>query len=130
MKTYLFIVAFSTLFFFTASAQDDRKLRNDHTYSTHNYKHMNKATTAGSWKNQAGVVVRAPGFSQTSVANYKHSVPGKVPTGGVTLPHTPDMDVAVRNYKIQQTNVIRTTSQPASTVVERLSVQSNVTGNQ
>jgi hypothetical protein len=129
MKTYLFIVAFSSLLFWTASAQDDRKLRNDHTYSTHNYKHANKAIKAGSWKGQVGVVVRAPGFTQGPIANYKHSVPGNIPAGSVTLPHTPDRDVAVRNYKSQQVNISRTTSQPASTAVEQLPVQPNIGGN-
>ncbi|SOD79557.1 hypothetical protein [Spirosoma fluviale] len=130
MKTYLIIFAFSSFLISTASAQDDRKLRNDPTYSTHNYKHPNKAKTAEFWKSESGIVVRAPGFSQGPIANYKQPVPGNVPAGGVTLPHTPEMDVAVRNYKAQQTNVIRSTTQSASVAVERLPVQPVSGGNQ
>lgn len=130
MKTYLFIFIFSGFLISTASAQDDRKLRNDPTYSTHNYKHPNKVKTAESWKGQSGIVVRTPDFSQRSVANYKQPVPGNVPAGGVTLPHTPEMDVAVRNYKAQQTNVIRSTNQPTSVAVERSPVQPITGGNQ
>ncbi|GAB3017103.1 hypothetical protein [Spirosoma pulveris] len=129
MKTYLFIVALSSFLFSTASAQDDRKLRNDPTYSTHNYKHPNKAKTAESWKGQSGIEVRTPGFGQQPVANYKQPVPGNVPAGGVTLPHTPEMDVAVRNYKAQQTNVIRLATQPASVAVERVPAQPIIGGN-
>ncbi|ADB38955.1 hypothetical protein [Spirosoma linguale] len=129
MKTYLFILAFGSGLFFTASAQDDRKLRNDHTYSTHNYKHPNKAATVQSWKGQSGIVVNAPSVNQGMIANYKQPVPGSKPAGGLTLPHTPVMDVAVRNYKAQHSNVIRSSTQPGSIAVERLPAQPVTDGN-
>ena len=107
MKTYLLIAALSSLLFVKASAQDDRKLRNDHTYSTHNYKHPNKAATARQWENKAGVGVSKPATNPGPVANYKHQVPGAVPAGGVVVPHTPEVDVSQRNYKIQRLSLSR-----------------------
>ena len=129
MKTYLFVLAFSSLSFLSASGQDDRKLRNDPTYSTHNYKHPNKAATARQWKKQSGVVVQVPKPSQGPLANYKHPVPGALPQGGVVVPHTPEMDVAVRNYKDQRIPSARPSTQPASVVADRVPVQPVPEGN-
>ncbi|CAN5203442.1 hypothetical protein BH09BAC4_BH09BAC4_49490 [soil metagenome] len=129
MKTYLFVLAFSGLSFLTASAQDDRKLRNDPTYSTHNYKHPNKAATARQWENKSGVVVQPPKLSRGTPANYKHSVPGSLPQGGVVVPHTPEMDVAVRNYKNQRIPSARPASQPASVVADQVPGQPSPEGN-
>lgn len=130
MKTYLFIAALSSLSFLTASAQDDRKLRNDHTYSTHNYKHPNKAAAARKWENQSGIVVQAPGFSNEPLANYKRPVPGARPAGGVVVPHTPEMDVAVRNYKIQRVSLSKPTPQLLPVVAERVNSQPDSTVDQ
>ncbi|QIP15166.1 hypothetical protein G8759_22345 [Spirosoma aureum] len=110
MKRILLIAALSGLSLITASAQDDNKVRNDHTYSTHNYKHANKAATARQWENKSGASVRAPGLGTAPLANYKHQVPGAVPTGGVVLPHTPETDVALRNYKIQRVSLPNSTT--------------------
>lgn len=88
-----------------ACAQDDRgKLRNDPTYSTHNYKHANKAATARKWEANSGVAVQPPASGQSNVANYKRQAPNQTPVGGVTVSHTPSTDVADRNYKIQRPN--------------------------
>lgn len=81
---------------------DANKLRNDPTYSTHNYKHANKAATARKWETGSGVAVESPGTGGTNLANYKRQVPGQSPAGGVTVPHTPLTDVATRNYKMQR----------------------------
>ncbi|AUD04237.1 hypothetical protein [Spirosoma pollinicola] len=124
MKTYLFVLAFSSLLVLTASAQDNRKLRKDHTYSTHNYKHPNKSTAARQWEKPSGVVVQTPGLSTGPLANYKHPVPGAASMGGVVVPHTPDMDVAVRNYKIQRVSVSKPTPQTDSVVADRVLRQS------
>jgi hypothetical protein len=107
MKRISLIAAITGLLFVTASAQaqDDRKVRNDHTYSTHNYKHGNKAAAARQWESKSGASVRAPGSVTGPVANYKHPRPGTIPTGGVVVPHTPETDVALRNYKIQRIGV-------------------------
>lgn len=92
-----------------ACGQDNRtKLRNDPTYSTHNYKHANKAATARKWEANAGVAVVPPIASEslrpgpTNQANYKRQVPNQAPVGGVTVWHIPSNDVADRNYKIQR----------------------------
>ena len=81
---------------------DQRKLRNDPTYSTHNYKHPNKAATARKWEANSGVTVQTPTPGETSLANYKRQVPNQAPVGGVTVSHTPSTDVADRNYKMQR----------------------------
>ena len=116
MKQILIIAALSGLSFGTALAQDDQKVRKDHTYSTHNYKHPNKAATARQWENKSGAAVRAPGFNQGPVANYKHPVPGAVPAGGIVMPHTPETDVTLRNYKIQRVGVSPSTAKPTTEV--------------
>lgn len=110
MKRIVLIAALCGLSLGTASAQDDRKVRNDHTYSTHNYKHANKAATARQWENKPGASVRAPGLNTGPLANYKHPVPGAAPVGGVVMPHTPETDVTLRNYKIQRVSVPNSTS--------------------
>lgn len=130
MKTYLFALSLSCFSFLMASAQDDRKQQNDHTYSTHNYKHANKAAAARQWENKSGIQIPAPGFSNGMVANYKHQLPTAVQPGRLVVPHTPEMDVAVRNYKIQRIKVTEPTSQSASSVSERLPGQSILGGNQ
>ncbi|GAB3884594.1 hypothetical protein [Spirosoma agri] len=107
MKTYLLVAALSSLLFVKASAQDDRKLRNDHTYSTHNYKHPNKAAKARQWENKAGITVSKPPTNPGPVTSYKQQIPGAVPAGGVVVPHTPEVDVSQRNYKIQRLTLSR-----------------------
>ncbi|UHG94325.1 hypothetical protein [Spirosoma oryzicola] len=102
MKTYLVITALSILTILSASAQDDSKLRRDVTYSTHNYKHPNKAATARQWAAKKGIAVNAPTLSQGPAVSYKHQAPGAKPVGGMVVPHTPESDVALRNYKIQR----------------------------
>lgn len=110
MKRISLIAALISFSFIAASAQDNQKVRNDHTYSTHNYKHGNKATVARQWENKSGASVRAPGLSTGPLANYKHPVPGAAPMGGVVVPHTPETDVAQRNYKIQRVSATSATS--------------------
>ena len=83
-------------------AQDEQKLRKDHTYSTHNYKHPNKAAAARRWENRGGIVVQTPAPQDTRLANYKNQLPGQQPVGGVTVPHRPDESLANRNYKMQK----------------------------
>lgn len=129
MKTTLLITALTLLTTLTASAQDDRKLRQDATYSTHNYKHPNKAAAAQKWSAQAGTPVTAPASVTGRVANYKQPVPGQVPTGGLVLPHTPLEDVAERNYKIQRVNVARPAAEEATGVADKPQPQSPTGGN-
>lgn len=101
-----YLVALGTLMMVEqAYGQDNSaggKLRNDPTYSSHNYKHPNKAATAQKWESNRGVVVKAPVTGGVNVANYKHQTPNQVPAGGVTVYHTPSTDVADRNYKMQR----------------------------
>ncbi|GAB3738921.1 hypothetical protein [Spirosoma lituiforme] len=110
MKRISFIAALISFSFITASAQDNQNVRNDHTYSTHNYKHGNKAAAARQWENKSGASVRAPGLSTGPLANYKQPVPGATPIGGVVVPHTPETDVTLRNYKIQRVSEPNSTS--------------------
>lgn len=130
MKKYLVIAALSTLTILNASAQDDSKLRRDVTYSTHNYKHPNKAATASQWADKKGVAVKAPALNQGAMLSYKHQAPGTVPVGGVVTTHTPEMDLAVRNYKIQRVSEPRSARTPDSDVASSVQQnQSNPGGN-
>lgn len=115
MKTYIFALALSGLTVLTVSAQDDAKSRKDVTYSTHNYKHPNKAAAARKWANQKGTGITTPGFNNKAVANYKQPVPNAEPVDGLLVPHTAQENLADRNYKIQRLNV--TTPVASSTEV-------------
>ncbi|MEZ0484467.1 hypothetical protein [Fibrella aquatica] len=88
-----------------ADAQVNEKTRKDHTYSTHNYKHPNKAAAARTWEEKEGVSVQAPLPQDTRLSNYKNQRPGQPPVGGVTVPHTPDENLANRNYKMQKPSI-------------------------
>ena len=104
MKTAIIWLTSLSLFAFAeqARSQDDKKLRSDATYSTHNYKHPNKAATARKWEEKSGVAVQQPATGNNELANYKRQVPNAQPVGGIVVEHTPSMDVAERNYKIQR----------------------------
>ena len=105
MKTYIFALALSGLTILNATAQDDAKQRKDVTYSTHNYKHPNKAAAAQKWANQKGEGISVPGVNNRAVANYKQPVPNAGPVNGIEVPHTSQENLADRNYKIQRLNV-------------------------
>ncbi|HLL93455.1 MAG TPA: hypothetical protein VK404_00665 [Spirosoma sp.] len=103
-----YLIALGTLLVVEqASGQDNsagNKLRNDPTYSTHNYKHSNKAAAARKWESNRGVVVKSPVAGGANVANYKRQTPNQAPAGGITIYHIPSTDVADRNYKMQRPN--------------------------
>ena len=113
----------ATLSFLTAPAsaqiQNERRpqvetpvWRNDPMYSTHNYKHPNKAAAAQRRDSATGVAVRRPSAGVGQVANYKMPATGRVPIGGITVPHRPNLNVAERNYKMprpQVTTILITT---------------------
>lgn len=114
IQTYLIALVFLAVAS-QVSGQDNRsKLRKDPTYSTHNYKHPNKAAAARQWEAPAGVAVQQPQSGNTNLANYKRQVPNQAPVGGVTVDHTPSTEVADRNYKIQR--ISEPAATPASTV--------------
>ncbi|RRA97964.1 hypothetical protein [Larkinella rosea] len=112
MKTYIFALALSGLTVLTVAAQDDVKSRKDVTYSTHNYKHPNKAAAARKWADQKGTGITTPGFDNKTVANYKQPVPNPEPVDGLLVPHTAEENLADRNYKIQRLNVAAPTATP------------------
>lgn len=126
MKPYLFTLALIGLAGLTTFAQDNNKLRKDVTYSVHNYKHGNKAAVARTWSDQKAVSVPAPGTVAGPIANYKHPMPGTQPSAGVTVEHTPEMDVAVRNYKMQGAS---TSAQPKSEMATKDKKTTVTTGN-
>lgn len=97
----LFYVAFGLLTALTVSGQDLAALPNDPMYSTHNYKHPNKAAEAARWTSKQGMPVAAPGHGTPGLANYKQPRPETSPTGGIEVPHTPSTSLAERNYKSQ-----------------------------
>ncbi len=119
MKKPFFGIAFSLLTALTVSGQDQAALRNDPTYSTHNYKHPNKAAAAATWANKEGIRVAAPGYNPQRVANYKQPKSGASPAVGIAVPHTPSASLAERNYKIQRVNASRLASQPDTQLVSK-----------
>ncbi|WP_420148235.1 hypothetical protein [Spirosoma sp.] len=127
MKTSILILSLISLSALVANAQDDRKLRNDLTYSTHNYKHPNKAAVAQRWKADKSLEVTPPAAAVNQLANYKHQMPGLAPVGGVVLPHTPQTDVAARNYKIQR--VSHATADPSQEISVRSQSKETPAGN-
>lgn len=79
------------------------QLRQDHTYSTHNYKHPNKAAEARRWEGKKGVLVETPARMvqrDNRPASYKNQLPGQQAVGGVTVVHTMNEDLTGRNYKM------------------------------
>ena len=75
----------------------------DHTYSTHNYKHPNKAAEARRWEGKKGVLVETPARMMqrdNRPASYKNQLPGQQAVGGVTVAHTMNEDLTGRNYKM------------------------------
>lgn len=102
IQSYIIALGFLALATQVSGQDKQSKLRNDPTYSTHNYKHPNKAATARQWESKSGVVVEQPQSGNANLANYKRQVPNQAPVGGVTVDHTPSTDVADRNYKIQR----------------------------
>lgn len=83
-------------------AQNKQRLRNDPTYSTHNYKHPNKAAAAQKWESKTSVAVEEPAPGDVRLADYKKAVPNAGPVGGITVDHTTSVTLEERNYKIQR----------------------------
>ncbi len=102
MKSSIFTLMVLCLLALATNSMAQDKKRNDHTYSTANYKHANKAATARQWEANKGVAVQQPQPGDANVANYKRQTPVQQPAGGVTVDHTPSTDVAERNYKMQR----------------------------
>lgn len=82
-------------------AQDD-KLKRDVTYSTHNYKHPNKAAQAQKWEDKTGIAVSAPGLQRVASADYKNQPTSQTQQGGITVPVQPNSAFANWNYKMQR----------------------------
>ena len=79
------------------------QLRQDHTYSTHNYKHPNKAAEARRWEEKKGVLVETPARivrRDNRPVSYKNQLPGQRAVGGVTVAHTMNEDLTGQNYKM------------------------------
>ncbi len=106
MKNVLIAVSFFALMG-QAYAQSEYtvsqpKPLNNPLYSTHNYKHPNAAAAARRWESKEGLSVKKPTPAETQLANYKSQMPIAQPSGSITLPHTPSVSLADRNYKIQR----------------------------
>lgn len=97
----LTIAAFSTLSL-SVHAQTEPTWRNDPTYSVHNYKHANKVAAVKGRALEPGITVNSPKPGVAHFANYKMSVTNQTPVGGIVLPHTPDTNLAGRNYKMSR----------------------------
>jgi len=115
----------------SSQAQEDRKLRKDPTYSTHNYKHPNKAAVARRWEDKEGVSVQQPSPGDARLADYKKAVPNAEPAGGVTVDHTPSTNLADRNYKIQRLGApVNTSNEGIVRQRKRTGDSTSVNGNE
>lgn len=120
MKAIAFFLAGFVFATYSAQGQDD-KLKRDATYSTHNYKHANKAAEAARWANQAGTVAVTPFVAGAGQAgtSYKQPVPGVSAQASLSVPGSGPASLASRNYKIspvqqrQSANGTALTQQPA-----------------
>lgn len=105
------------------SASRQQPSRYDLTYSSHNYKHANKAAY-GRQLTGAGVPVSYPQPGLRPVANYKMPGSGGVPAGGVVVEHRPATDLTGGNYKMPRSGrrlwVPGQPDQPLSATQERL----------
>ncbi len=79
--------------------EQPNKHRHDPTYSTHNYKHPNKAAQARRWEQSPALTVQAGDPRQA--ANYKQQRAGAAPQGGIVVPDQPAATIADRHYKTQ-----------------------------
>ncbi|MBO0938719.1 hypothetical protein J2I47_19365 [Fibrella sp. HMF5335] len=132
MKQILNLLAGITLFAVSLAANaqsavgdETVKLRNDPTYSTRNYKQANKAATARSWEGSSGLEVRPPYAPANRLSSYKNQSPGQIPSGGITVEHTPNEKLANRNYKAQQGAPVS----EATTTTARKRTKSNAPDN-
>ena len=95
-------------------------IQRDGTYSTHNYKHANKAAQAHRLTGSDGIRVRYPPPGLAHQANYKTPMPGLPPIGGVVVDHRLNTALAERNYKMPRpvvlTGLIRSGTAPKPTV--------------
>ena len=129
MKMSSLIIAMFLLTGSVAVAQTNN-VRNDHTYSTHNYKHPNKAAEARRWE-QKGAITVTPPTELPTLANYKQSLPGRNPAGGVTISTNGPASVASRNYKAANSQM-QSISDARSANRKRIGIQSTtlVVGNE
>lgn len=101
--TGLSLLAYSEQSYAQQNQDKDQQLfRADPTWSTHNYKHANKAAAARRWEAKSGIAVEQTVSDRSSLANYKRQIPNQQPAGGITIDHTPSASLADRNYKIQR----------------------------
>lgn len=86
---------FSDLF-----GQNAPRLRNDATYSTHNYKHANKASEARQWNPESSLTLRAGNSQQLGLGDYKRFANRDTTTLTVAVP-TVGVPASI-NYKTKQ----------------------------
>lgn len=109
----------------TMLAQTRPVWERDPTYSVNNYKHSNKAASVHHRHFKSGMDVRVPQSGANQLASYKMPKVGQPPVGGVVLLHTPNQDIASRNYKMPR--LTRPVVQLAPALAEKPSSSSSVT---
>lgn len=97
---WLLITCISCLLWPCVGQAQPEKVWRDVTYSTHNYKHPNKAATARKWRSQTGVEVAAP--ASVASRNYKQpAITSDGPQGSIVLKANREQLDMNRNYKDQ-----------------------------
>ncbi|WP_338876833.1 hypothetical protein WBJ53_14365 [Spirosoma sp. SC4-14] len=84
-----------------AFAQDHPVAYIDPTYSTHNYKQMNKASVAQHLEHTSGVSVPATSAKEALWSDYKPQVRQGESDGGINIDYKASTDMASWNYKTQ-----------------------------
>src|ERR1700712_2401666 len=85
-----------------AFSQDATTLRNDPTYSTHNYKHANKAQIAQRWETRSGLNVPVSSKKDVILADYKPQHRPQLSPGSVAVSYKSSNAVSGWNYKTQR----------------------------
>lgn len=73
----------------------------DPTYSTHNYKQINKAQIAQRWDEKSMVNVPLASGKEVALADYKQQLHAQVAAGGIIIDYKSSDAVAGWNYKTQ-----------------------------
>ncbi|TAE23384.1 MAG: hypothetical protein EAZ91_22225 [Cytophagales bacterium] len=113
----------------------DNKLKNDPTYSIHNYKHPNKALAARAWESEIVLGRRGNERRRVTVGDYKRTAqaePGRsviVLSGRRRQPTNPEV-LAGHNYKNPRpTSVARKESRRQAKPIVIVPAEDTPTGN-
>ncbi|QHV94653.1 hypothetical protein [Spirosoma endbachense] len=101
---------FGLLLVAPAFSQNRAEVYNDPTYSTHNYKHPNKAIEAQRVEASIGTNVPAATSTDRILADYKPQIHSNYASGSITVDYKSPRNTGDWNYKTQQSVHSQTTT--------------------